>query len=128
MKAISAIGTGAEMPFCMKYKVEDGIVTEEYIIFMVTETMHTSNSDLVVGTYELKGADEGAAYSENTTAISGLGITCGATTFQDTDGTECSGSPLWFSFYENGLVNLNVNNDVTCIIWTHNGARCKIAE
>ena len=56
-EALSAIATASskDLPFYLKHKVENGIVTEQYVEFVVTETLAQSKAGMVPGTYALRG-------------------------------------------------------------------------
>jgi hypothetical protein len=56
-EALSAIATASskDLPFYLKHKVVNGIVTEQYVEFVVTETLAGANAGMVVGTYTLRG-------------------------------------------------------------------------
>ena len=56
-EALSAIATAAskDLPFYLKHKVVNGIVTEQYVEFVVTETLAQANAGMVAGTYTLRG-------------------------------------------------------------------------
>ena len=56
-EALSAIATASskDLPFYLKHKVENGIVTEQYVEFVVTETLAQANTGMVPGTYTLRG-------------------------------------------------------------------------
>ena len=56
-EALSAIATASskDLPFYLKHKVENGIVTESYVEFVVTETLAGANAGMVPGTYTLRG-------------------------------------------------------------------------
>ena len=56
-EALSAIATASskDLPFYLKHKVENGIVTEQYVEFVVTETLAQANAGMVPGTYTLRG-------------------------------------------------------------------------
>ena len=56
-EALAAIKTAStkDLPFYLKHKIENGIVTESYVEFVVTEEMAQSNSGMVAGTYTLRG-------------------------------------------------------------------------
>ena len=55
--ALSVIkkNSGKDLPFYLKHKVENGIVTEQYIEFIITDAMAQANSNMVPGTYTLRG-------------------------------------------------------------------------
>ena len=55
-EALSAIATASskDLPFYLKHKVENGIVTEQYVEFIVTESLAQSNTGMVPGTYTLR--------------------------------------------------------------------------
>ena len=56
-EALSAIATASskDLPFYLKHKVENGIVTEQYVEFVVKETLAQANAGMVAGTYTLRG-------------------------------------------------------------------------
>ena len=56
-EALSAIATASskDLPFYLKHKVVNGIVTEQYVEFVVTETLAGANAGMVPGTYTLRG-------------------------------------------------------------------------
>ena len=56
-EALSAIATasGQDLPYYLKHKLVNGIVTESYVEFIVTEGMAQANSGMVPGTYALRG-------------------------------------------------------------------------
>ncbi len=56
-EALSAIATASskDLPFYLKHKVVNGIVTEQYVEFVVTETIAQANAGMVAGTYTLRG-------------------------------------------------------------------------
>ena len=55
-EALNAIATASSknLPFYLKHKVENGIVTEQYVEFIVTESLAQSNTGMVPGTYTLR--------------------------------------------------------------------------
>ena len=56
-EALTAIATASskDLPFYLKHKIENGVVTESYVEFVVTEAMAQANSGMVAGTYTLRG-------------------------------------------------------------------------
>ena len=56
-EALNAIATASskDLPFYLKHKRENGIVTEQYVEFVVTETLAGANAGMVPGTYTLRG-------------------------------------------------------------------------
>ena len=56
-EALSAIATASskDLPFYLKHKVVNGIVTEQYVEFVITETLAGANAGMVPGTYTLRG-------------------------------------------------------------------------
>ena len=52
-------------PFYFKHKIEDGIVKETYVVFIVTEDMAQSNPGMTAGTYELRGYTDNRYYETN---------------------------------------------------------------
>ena len=56
-EALTAIATASskDLPFYLKHKIENGIVTESYVEFVVTPEMAAANTGMVAGTYTLRG-------------------------------------------------------------------------
>ncbi len=56
-EALTAIATASSknLPYYLKHKLENGIVTESYVEFVVTPEMATANTGMVAGTYTLRG-------------------------------------------------------------------------
>ena len=56
-EALTAIASASskDLPFYLKHKIENGIVTESYVEFVVTEEMAQANTGMVAGTYTLRG-------------------------------------------------------------------------
>ncbi len=47
--------SGSNIPVYLKHKVENGIVTEQYVEFVVTEAVAQANSGMLAGTYDIRG-------------------------------------------------------------------------
>lgn len=74
-EALNAIATASskELPFYLKHKIENGIVTESYVEFVVTEAIASANLGMVPGTYILRGKktyDLGSTYPIDESYIS----------------------------------------------------------
>ena len=73
-EALNAIATASskDLPFYLKHKIENGIVTEQYVEFVVTETLAGANAGMVPGTYTLRAEKtyENGAYIVGTDYIS----------------------------------------------------------
>ena len=74
-EALSAISTasGKDLPLYLKHKIENGIVTESYVEFVVTEAMAQANTGMVAGTYTLRGEktyEDGTGYLVDKSYIS----------------------------------------------------------
>ena len=56
-EALAAIASASskDLQFYLKHKIENGIVTESYVEFVVTEVMAQANTGMVAGTYTLRG-------------------------------------------------------------------------
>ena len=56
-EALAAIAAASskDLPFYLKHKIENEIVTESYVEFVVTEEMAQANVGMVAGTYTLRG-------------------------------------------------------------------------
>ena len=51
----SLTSSGYNLPFYLKHKVENGIVKEQYVEFVITEEMSQVNPGMTVGTYSIRG-------------------------------------------------------------------------
>ena len=51
----SVMNKASQLPFYLKHKIENDVVTESYVVFTVTPEMVAANSGMVAGTYELRG-------------------------------------------------------------------------
>ena len=74
-EALAAIAAASskDLPFYFKHKIENGIVTESYVEFVITEEMAQSNAGMVAGTYTLRGEktyEEGTGYLVDESYIS----------------------------------------------------------
>ncbi len=73
-EALTAIATASSknLPFYLKHKVENDIVTESYVEFVVTPEMAAANTGMVAGTYTLRGEKtyENGSYIVGTDYIS----------------------------------------------------------
>ncbi len=66
MAALKTAGGGTtDYPFFLRHTINNNVVTESYVGFVVTSEMAASNSGMTAGTYYLKGGDKGAAYNDN---------------------------------------------------------------
>ena len=88
-EALSAIaaGSGKDLPFYLKHKVENGIVTESYVEFVVTSEMAEANTGMVAGTYTLRGGINESSLTDKPIYIQN------AKTIYDAFGTKCSTNP-----------------------------------
>ena len=53
--AAIAASSSRNLPFYLKHKIENGIVTESYVEFIVTPEIAQANTGMVAGTYTLRG-------------------------------------------------------------------------
>ena len=56
-EALTAIATASskDLPFYLKHKIENDVVTESYVEFVVTPEMAEANTGMTAGTYTLRG-------------------------------------------------------------------------
>ena len=144
-EALSAIATASskDLPFYLKHKVENGIVTEQYVEFVVTETLAGANVGMVPGTYTLRGEKtyENGAYIVGTDYISpyyeankeaiktAFGYATNASRCSKS-GTgrssfvSCSVSGLYASAYAYGYVRASDADDSNCTVDASGHASC----
>ena len=77
----SIMNKSSQMPFYLKHKIENDVVTESYVVFTVTPEMAAANPGMTAGTYELRGYTDGTYFIQN------------AKTIYDAFGTQCSENP-----------------------------------
>ena len=148
-EALSAIATASskDLPFYLKHKVENGIVTEQYVEFVVTETLAGANAGMVPGTYTLRGErtyDEDTStwlvdesyispyYESNKEAIkTAFGYATNASRCSEL-GTgrssyfSCSVSGLGASANAGGVVHANSFSDI-CLVNNSGSANCNLS-
>ena len=59
------IGDGIQRNFYLKHKLENGIVKESYVEFIVTEDLAQKNPGMVAGTYTIRGGIDESSLAEN---------------------------------------------------------------
>ena len=145
-EALSAIATASskDLPFYVKHKVENGIVTEQYVEFVVTETLAGANAGMVPGTYTLRGertydidtssyiVDDSYIspyYEANKEALkTAFGYATNSSRCSES-GTgrsscfDCSVFGLGARAYASGYVNANSSSDY-CIVHSNGYANC----
>jgi len=145
-EALSAIATASskDLPFYLKHKVENGIVTEQYVEFVVTETLAGANSGMVPGTYTLRGERtydiDTSSYIVDDSYISpyyeankeviktAFGYATNASRCSESgtgrsSGFNCSGSGLFAIAYANGYVGANSSGG-SCYVHYSGRAYC----
>ena len=139
-----ATNFGKEVPFYLKHKVENGIVTQQYVEFVVTDAMAQANPGMVPGVYALRGEKTmendlsivgedyiGLYYEANKEVIkTAFGYAtnpsrCGETTG---DGFRshfyCRVSGLYARTYTTGAINLYDTGDSYCSLNKDGRAHC----
>ncbi len=127
-EALSALAaaSGQNLPFYLKHKVENGIVTESYVEVVVTEALAQANNGMGVGTYSFGGGTN--------TIISYESIKEFMNTIfgYSTDSSRCSEVGSYYSCgvvglqargYSSGFFNIHTDSNNACGIYT-NGASC----
>ncbi len=103
--ASSAMAAFNNKPFYLRHTVENNVVTESYVGFIVTQAMASANSGMTAGTYYLKGGDGGASYSTN---VSTLTTAFGSSNCTDYSGNlSCSVLNFGADIFDYGRVNVN---------------------
>jgi hypothetical protein len=146
-EALSAIATASskDLPFYLKHKVVNGIVTEQYVEFVVTETIAQANAGMVAGTYTLRGertrdADTSSYivgtdyispyYEANKEAIKtafGYATNASRCSESGTGRSSCFGcgvSGLGADAFASGSVNANDNAGSSCNVKLNGFAYC----
>ena len=144
-EALSAIATASskDLPLYLKHKVENGIVTEQYVEFVVTETLAQANAGMVAGTYTLRAEKtyENGAFIVGTDYISpyyeankeviktAFGYAtnasrCGELGTGRSSSFRCYVSGLGASAYAYGYVSAYDAAGSLCGVYNDGGARC----
>ena len=97
--------------YCLKHKVEGGLIIDSYVYFEVTESMANNNAGMTVGTYSLKGSDS-SAYDLNKQLL----LTAfGASNCQDNNTSySCAIDGFVASASSNGAVKAGKSQDDYC--------------
>ena len=87
--ALTAIATASSknLPFYLKHKIENDVVTESYVEFVVTPEMEAANAGMTAGTYTLRGGINESSLTDKPIYIQN------AKTIYDAFGTNCSTNP-----------------------------------
>ena len=146
-EALTAIATASslDLPFYLKHKIENGIVTESYVEFVVTDAMAQANQGMVAGTYTLRGektydsdtstwlvGDDYISpyYETNKEAIKiAFGYTtnpsrCSELGTGHSSGFRCSVSGLYAYSYARGDVAVNDASRSSCGVSNNGGSYC----
>ena len=123
-------------PFYLKHVVVNDIVTESYVVFEITPSISSANSGMTVGTYELKGGDNGISFLDNAKtvydAFGGVGCyldrnpggnpytTIPSSTF------ECIASDLRSDVAHNGFVLAGIDLNSYCTVYEGIYSSCVI--
>ncbi len=88
-EALAAIKTASskDLPFYLKHKIENDVVTESYVEFVVTPEMAAANTEMTAGTYTLRGGINESPLTDKPIYIQN------AKTIYDAFGTKCSTNP-----------------------------------
>ena len=110
--------------FYNKHLVENGIVTERYVEFIVTEVMASANTGMTAGTYALKG-DDTSAYNANKQVLdTALGSTHCSESGSTTKEYRCSVSGLDAYASSSGGVSAAVGGHVYCNVNSGGSSYC----
>ena len=103
-EALTAIATASSqnLPFYLKHKIENDVVTESYVEFVVTPEMAAANTGMVAGTYTLRGGINESSLTDKPIYIQN------AKTIYDAFGTNCSTNP-----YATTITSSNFNCSVS---------------
>ena len=127
-EALSALAaaSGQNLPFYLKHKVENGIVTESYVEVVVTEALAQANNGMGVGTYSFGGGTNTIISYESIKEL--MNTIFG----YSTDSSRCSEVGSYYSCgvvglqargYSSGFLNIHTDSTNACGIYT-NGASC----
>ena len=88
-EALTAIATATSqnLPFYLKHKIENNIVIESYVEFVVTPEIAAANPGMTAGTYTLRGGINESSLTDKPVYIQN------AKTIYDVFGTNCSTNP-----------------------------------
>ena len=144
-EALTAIATASSknLPFYLKHKIENGVVTESYVEFVVTPEMATANTGMVAGTYTLRGekTSENGSYIVGTDYISpyyesnkeaiktAFGYAtnpgrCSEYVNGRSSHFECSVSGLYPFVNANGHLRASDNDSSYCVVYSDGNSDC----
>ena len=141
-EALAALRSAARnnnIQFYLKHMIQDGIVIESYVEFIITPTMASSNPGVTAGTYALRGTgatynsqedeyeDDSPYYEANkATLLSAFGSSnCVDNSF--TCSFMCSVPNLDVTIAANGHVETSIDN-WHCSVFVDGSSRCGILE
>lgn len=114
-------------PFYLRHKIENDVVTESYVGFVVTSTMATNNPGMTAGTYYLKGGDSGASFLDNAKTIyDAFSSNCRSNPYTTTPSSSfgCGVSGLSVSAYSGGYVIAMVGGGTSCRVRSGGDSDC----
>ena len=146
-EALTAIASASskDLPFYLKHKIENGIVTELYVEFVVTEEMAQANTGMVAGTYTLRGektydpdtdiwlvgTDYISPYHEANKEAMKTAFGYATNPSRCSEGGTgrssrfyCSVSGLYANSSANGIVNANDDSNSNCYVNCYGYSRC----
>ena len=130
----SLIGTtGATQPFYLKHKVQNNIVKESNVVFIVSEQMASSNPGMKAGIYELIG---GFATNDSETLEYNINVMYEAFDYEhypsrcyrDSGGDNCVVDGLYVNVYNLGVFaadSINYETSRKCIVYYTGNSFCK---
>ena len=121
----------SQRPFYLKHKIDNDIVKESYVVFVITPEMAQANSGLIAGTYEIRGGVFEDVLEDDETPIFDLNSSNVFSAFpvsyctNSSSFVSCYLSNLEVSFHDYGTVYVR-DNLWTCWIYVGKSSYCSL--
>ena len=111
-------------PYYLKHIVSNGIVTESYVEFVITQTMATNNPGATAGTYALKGSDGGLSYTTNYAIMTTAFGSNNCEKYNDSANCNLSNFNFQANIYSFGNVDACDDDDIGCYVNSDGTSYC----
>ena len=122
----------SSQPFYLKHKIENDVVKESYVVFVVTDEMAAANPGMKVGTYELRGGIDEEEATDKTIYETNKDVIKEAFDYENhsnrcTDNSSdfnCNVSGLYADAYTHGYVRASDYGSTHCYVISDGDSNC----
>lgn len=111
----------------LKHKIENDVVTESYVEFVITEEMAKDNEGAIPGIYDLRGGTD-ASYEDNMNIMKeafGYSAKESRCYLREEAFFTCRMAGMTVDLYQKGYVHITGKAGVSCIVLDSNISYCK---